>query len=283
MAVITISRGCFSHGKEIAEKVAEMLGFECVSREILIEAVRFFDISEKELLRSLHDAPSVLERMTHGREKYLSYIQVALLEHVKKDNVVYHGHAGHLLLPNIPHVLKVRILAELEERVRLLQQEKKISKDEALAFIRNDDRERANWTRYLYKTEISDPGLYDMVLNIGRLKIKDACDIICMAAKSETYTSTAESRKAVENLALSSHVKAALQDICDAEVRSESGQVYIKVKGQKLRKTGGASREVQQKVREQIRADLRREITHKVRKIPGVKEIFCDIDLPYYS
>ena len=28
MAIITISRGCFSHGKEIAEKVADRLGYQ---------------------------------------------------------------------------------------------------------------------------------------------------------------------------------------------------------------------------------------------------------------
>ncbi|MEJ2726794.1 MAG: cytidylate kinase-like family protein [Deltaproteobacteria bacterium] len=283
MAIITISRGCFSHGKEIAERVAESLGYECVSREVLIEAAHIFDVSEKKLLRSLHDGPTILERMTHGREKYLSYIQVALLEHVKKDNVVYHGHAGHLLLPKISHVLKVRVIAELEERVGFLQQKEQISKNKALAFIREDDKQRANWTHYLYGTEIGDPSLYDMVLNIGRLKIENACEIICTVARSETYKATVESRKAVEDLAISSHVKVALQDICAADVHSENGYVHIKAKGQKLRKTGGGSKEIQLRVREKIRADLTKEISQRVRKIPGVKGIFCDIDLPYYS
>jgi hypothetical protein len=35
MAIITISRGCFSHGQEIAEKVARRLEYECLSREVL--------------------------------------------------------------------------------------------------------------------------------------------------------------------------------------------------------------------------------------------------------
>ncbi|MGW8325474.1 MAG: cytidylate kinase family protein, partial [Desulfobacterales bacterium] len=60
MAVITISRGCFSHGQEIAEKVAKKLGYECVSREILVEAAQLFNVSEKKLIRSLNDAPNIL-------------------------------------------------------------------------------------------------------------------------------------------------------------------------------------------------------------------------------
>ena len=36
MSIITISRGSYSKGKEIAEKVAEELGFECIAREIIL-------------------------------------------------------------------------------------------------------------------------------------------------------------------------------------------------------------------------------------------------------
>lgn len=283
MAIITISRGCFSHGKEIAERVAEILGYECVSREILIEASKFFHVPEMKLLKSLHDAPTILERMTRGRERYLSYIEAALLEHVKRDDVVYHGHAGHLLLPESSHVLKVRVIAEQEERVALVREKKGISKEEALAFIQNEDRHRAAWTRYLYKTEVGDPGLYDIMINIGRLKIQEACEIICTAARSDIFRASVESKRAIDNLALSSHIRAALQDICEAEVSSDGGMVHVRVPGQKLRKTGFSTNRVQQKVREQIRADLTREIMETVKKIPEVKEVVCDIDLPYYS
>lgn len=39
-------------------------------------------------------------------------IQAALLEHVARDNVVYHGFAGQMLLEGIAHVLKVRVIAD---------------------------------------------------------------------------------------------------------------------------------------------------------------------------
>jgi hypothetical protein len=75
MAIITISRGCFSHGLEIAEKVARRLGYECLSREVLVDAAQLFDVSERKLIKSIHDAPNILERVTNGREKYLAYIK----------------------------------------------------------------------------------------------------------------------------------------------------------------------------------------------------------------
>ncbi|MFO7728435.1 MAG: methyltransferase domain-containing protein, partial [Desulfonatronovibrio sp.] len=91
MSIITISRGSYSWGKEIAEKVASKMGYDCISREILIEASKEFNIPEIKLVRALHDAPSALERFTHGRARYLSQIRKSLLQRLRHDNVVYHG------------------------------------------------------------------------------------------------------------------------------------------------------------------------------------------------
>ncbi len=283
MAIITISRGCFSHGREIAEKVAGMLGYECISREILIEASQLFNISEAKLIQSIHDAPSILERITHGKEKYLAYIQAALLERVKNDNVVYHGHAGHLLLAAIPQVLKVRVIADQAERAALMQRKENISKEKAETAIKNEDKHRTQWTRYLYKMDLNDPLVYDIIVNIGRLKVHDACEIICSAARSEAYKTTLESKKAISDLAIVSRVKAALQEICEAEVSSNDGHVHIKVEARKIRKTGQASPALQLHIFSTIKEDLTRQVIEIARKIPGIVEVVCDVELPYYS
>jgi cytidylate kinase len=283
MAIITISRGCFSHGKEIAEQVAKTLKYECLSQEFLMEASEFFSVPEKKLMESIHDAPGMLERITHAREKFLSQIQAALLEHVKKDNVIYHGYGGHILIPEVAHVLKVRVIAKMEDRIAFLQDKKRMSRDEAINFLEKEDKHRADWNHYFFKRDMSDPQLYDVVVNIGRLRLQDACEIICTAARSKSYRTTASSKKEINNLALSSHVKAVLQDICDAEVTANNGNIHIVVGGQKLRKTGITSPKTQAYIKEQIREDLTKEINEAVGEIPGVKEVVCDIDLPYYS
>ena len=63
MTVITISRGSYSRGKQIAELVATKLGFDCVAREILLKASSDFDVPEIEVKRAIHDAPSILTRL----------------------------------------------------------------------------------------------------------------------------------------------------------------------------------------------------------------------------
>ena len=283
MAVITISRGCFSHGQEIAEKVAKKLGYECVSREILVEAAQLFNVAEKKLIRSLNNAPNILERIVHGKERYLEYIKAALLEYVRKGNVVYHGHAGHLLLTEIPQVLKIRIIADKEDRINLLQKRENETKKAAAEIIENEDKNRAFWTRYLYKMDINDPKLYDIVINIGNLTIQDACEIICVAARGNSFRITDESKQAVEDLAIASHLRAALQPVCDAEVSVKEGDVYVTVSPQKRKKTGYASPALQQHIGEAYQTDLTRQINEIALKIPGVKKVFCQVEMPYYT
>jgi len=55
MPIITISRGSYSRGKDVAEKLAQRLGYECLSRDILLEASDEFNIPEIKLIR--RDAP----------------------------------------------------------------------------------------------------------------------------------------------------------------------------------------------------------------------------------
>jgi len=283
MAVITISRGSFSHGQEIAEKVAEMLGYECVSREILVEAAQLFKVSEKKLIRSIDDAPNILERMVHGKERYLEYIRAALLEYARKGNVVYHGHAGHLLLTEIPQVLKIRIIADKDDRIKLLQKRENVTKQAAAGVIENEDKNRTQWTRYLYKMDINDAKLYDIVINIGNLTIEDACDIICVAARSSSYLATDESKQAVEDLAIGSRLRAALLSLCDAEVFVKNGDVHVKVEAQKRKKTGYASPALQQHIGEAYQNDLTRQINEIALNIPGVNKVFCQVAMPYYT
>ncbi|RZB33320.1 MAG: hypothetical protein SRB2_04088 [Desulfobacteraceae bacterium Eth-SRB2] len=95
MGVITISRGSYSMGKEIAEKLAKKLDYNCISREILLKASEQFNVKEAKLIRALHDAPSFFDRFKYGKEKFSAFIHEVFLGHIRKDNVIYHGLAGH--------------------------------------------------------------------------------------------------------------------------------------------------------------------------------------------
>jgi cytidylate kinase len=230
MGIITISRGSFTTGKDIAERTALQLGYECTSREDLINASKKFNLEEIKLLSAIEDAPSILDRFTHGKHKYLVYIQAALLDYLKRDNIVYHGFAGQFFVKEVPHVLKIRITAELEDRLHILMDREKISHKEAQNLLRKIDDQRRKWCLKLYGTDPADSRLYDLVIHIDRLTVEDAVAIISQAAGLERFQTTAESKEALEDIALAAEVKTRLLDFKPTiGVTAQKGIVDVEV------------------------------------------------------
>ncbi len=62
------------------------------------------------LRNALEKPPSFWDRFSHKKYVYLTIFQAALTEEVRAGKVVC-GHAGHLLLRGVSHVLKPRALS----------------------------------------------------------------------------------------------------------------------------------------------------------------------------
>jgi cytidylate kinase len=228
MSIITISRGSYSKGKEVAEKVSARLGYECISREVLLEASREFNVPEIMLARAIHDAPSILDRIGFKKDRYIALIWSSLLRHFRKGNVVYYGLAGHFFVKDVPHVLKVRIIADLNMRVRSEVEREGLQRKEALHTIQHDDEERRKWSEYLYGINTSDPSLYDLVIHIGNMSTDDAASVICNTVALDTFKTTPESQQALEDIAVASQVKTALMNLApDVDVVASGGIVQI--------------------------------------------------------
>ena len=121
MSIITISKGSYYHGQDVARRLAKELGYDCVSREILLDASDQFSIPEIRLVGAIKDPPSIFGRLSVEKQKYINYIRAAFLKYMRKDNLVYHGFAGHFFLKEIPAVFKVRIIASMEYRIMTVE------------------------------------------------------------------------------------------------------------------------------------------------------------------
>ncbi len=260
MSVITISRGSFSYGKGIAEKLSEKLGYNAIAREVLIEASEEFNIPEVKLVSAVNDAPSIFDRFIDGKEKYMTYIEAALLRHLRKDNVVYHGFGGFYFLRDIPHVLRVRINADMEDRVKLLRERDHIPRKQALSQIRNLDRQRKKWSKHLYGIDPWDSSLYDLTVQVGKISVDDAVDIICSTAGLACFKTTPESQQAMDDLCLSAEVKAALIGIKRSiQVSAQNGVVYLRTT-----------------ILEYKKYEMEKNIRDIVERIPDVKDVKID-------
>ena len=259
MAIITISRGTFSGGESLAKCVAQRLGYHSINGELLGETARQYGVREEKLCEAIGKAPGVMECLHSDKKRYLACLRAALIREVKDDKAVYHGHAGHFLLDGVPHLIRVKVIANMEFRIRALTEHSNLTREEALQLIKKLDEKRVRWTRSLYHADWHQPSSYDVVIDRDEITLSDACDIVCHTASMGRYKVTPESRKAIEDLALSCHLEAAV-----SSNKSISGAKNVRIKAD------GGVVTIEGTVGSIVDADRVRML---VRKTPGVKEI----------
>jgi cytidylate kinase len=234
MAVVTISRGSASGGLLLAQKLGEKLGYEIVSREDVIREAARFGASEESLQEALLKPPTFWDRFKHERRRYLTLVQAALCERAQKDRVVYHGNAGHLLICVVPHVLRIRLIASMSFRIGKVMERQHMGRSEAIRYIENADRQRRDWTRFLYGKDWLDPILYDLVINLEAMTVDTAAEVVAAAVQQPEFQSTEASRKAMDDLVLASRVRAALasnEETASVEVKVEADDGVVSLKG----------------------------------------------------
>jgi hypothetical protein len=144
--------------------------------------------------------------------------------------VVYHGLAGHFFMQGIPNVLKVRITANIEDRVKEEIRRENISEKEARYILKKDDYERARWSMYLYGIDTNDPTLYDVVLHIDTMTVNDAVETLAALARRPCFQTTPESLTKIKDAYLTTMAKAALFDrFPTAEVQCSKHILRVKI------------------------------------------------------
>ena len=233
MPIITIYQGASGEGQELAETVAEALGYRCVGREVLVEASRRYGIPEAKLNEIVDKGPHWWERLLQDLRPYCVALQAALCELAHDGKVVYHGHVGHELLPGIGHVVKVLLTAPIEFRIEQLRRRQNLTNVAARRFIDEVDKARSRRLTAMFGTDWSDPNRYDLILNIGKMSREGAKRVIIEAAKLEEYQPTHASIQAFDDLALGARVHATLfvspeMRGSSLEVRADRGHIHVK-------------------------------------------------------
>ena len=261
MPIITIYQGASGEGQELAESVAEALGYRCVGREVLVEASRRYGIPEAKLNEIVEKGPHWWERLLQDLRPYRIALQAALCELAHDGKVVYHGHLGHELLPAIGHVLKVLLTAPIEFRIEQIRARQSLTDAAARHYIEEVDKARSRRLMAMFGTDWRDPNRYDLILNLGTMRREGAKRVIIEAAKLEEYQPTSASDQVFNDLSLGSRVYAALFASPDVrgsalEVRADRGHVHV---------TG------------RVDQGLEDEVVRLVKNVPGVTDVTTDV------
>jgi cytidylate kinase len=255
-----------SGGKKLAAMLADKLGYQCISRDVIIATADEYGVPESKLFEAIQRNPSIFQKFTFERSRYLAFIQATLCEYAKDDNLIYHGHAGHFLLEGVSHVLRVRILANMPFRIKGAVEQFGFSEKEAVKYIEKVDKQRVKWTKFLYGKDWRSPRLYDIVFNLEGMDLDFVCNMIQHAVAQPQFQATPASKKAMHDLLIASRTRAALARIPNIrlehlEVRADGGAVVIR------------GRTKLQKIMEAIQ--------ETAAHVPGVESVECTVEIDY--
>ncbi len=207
---LLISRGTMSGAAMIAECLAQHGGMRCVTREDLLAAVNSYGGLATRIAEQIRNAEHAYEQFSNIRRPYLILMRRALLECAREGGLAYFGYSGHLLVPRIAHFVRIRLIAPIEQRLARARRSLGCGEPEAREYLRNVDAERARWARMMYGVDIRDPAGYDICINLERLSLQGACELLAKARGQTDFQPTPGSLAHVENEYLATQVLAAL-------------------------------------------------------------------------
>ncbi len=216
MAIVTVSHEMGSGGAEIGAALAERLGYRYVDQDMITQAAHQYGVGEEKLTQLDETKPSLFERFDVETRQYITVLQSALLDVAELENVVLMGRGGQVLLRGITHVLRIRVMAPFDMRVKRVMKKMAGRMGESVdvrttaEMVRRNDHEKFGRMRYLYDVDWGDPALYDAVINTDKLSIEAGVDLIIGLLHRPELAATEASRQAVRDRALASRVRTAL-------------------------------------------------------------------------
>ena len=223
VAVITISREYGSGGGEIGRRVAKILNYDYVDKELIAEVAKRANVPESEVVKldekgedpiiyflkelfgedepqtvfqypNEHKGDNELKKIQKNasksnifdRDKQLKLFESVIESVWKRGNAVIIGRKANIILTDKPDTLRIRVIAPLEKRLKRIMRIEKLSRVDALNLIKESDGQRERYAKQYYDVDWDDPRLYDIVINTGKLTIEGAAYLIAEMAKRLT-------------------------------------------------------------------------------------------------
>lgn len=191
LPLITISREKGSGGKIIARLVVKKLGkkwrlyhkelIEKIAKSAHLKSKLVKEIDEKKLSLIDQIVADFFGKRYLSLTRYQKLLTKTIAEINQKGYAVIVGRGSEYLAP---HALKVRIICEMNQRIKSMMKFEKMTKAEAIKAIEKSDQERYEFIKTLYNHDIRKAHHYDLVIRTSEnLSLEDAASLIVLAAK----------------------------------------------------------------------------------------------------
>jgi cytidylate kinase len=234
MPVIALTQGMGSLAQDIAEQLADDLKLSTLQHEVAERVAEKMHVSKSLINRLRGGKAGALERMRTDRHALAIYTAEEVLDAAARGNVVIRGWGATQLLRAVPHIPCVRIMRPFDQRVDWLMKELGIDdRGLAEAEIRRSDQASASRMNDRFGVHWGDPVLFDLVINTERMSVQSCVDQLKALLQQPEFAETEASRALLQGMALSAHVRAALNAhdgtrAVDVAIESAGGRVTLR-------------------------------------------------------
>lgn len=199
---VTIARQYGSGGREIGEKVAEILGFKCVDRELVTLAAQKggfnADVIKKidenttsSLLYTLamgsnvFGAPHTAYNVDVPINDKLFILQSDIIKSLAEEGpCVFIGRCADYVLSEKKNRISIFLYGDMESRVkRIVERHEGIGEEEAMKLISKTDKRRMNYYNFYTGERWGNFANYHLLLNTSVLGIDGSARIIAEFVK----------------------------------------------------------------------------------------------------
>jgi cytidylate kinase len=212
MPLITVTTSIGCGAIEVSQKVADLLKVELYDDERLQQEALNMGYSSEDLKGFDEKAPGLFDRLLRRRPEIYNELMAAVIYEVAhRDEGIIIGHGATYFLKDFSCALHLRMHTSEQFRIRRLMDQLKISRETALNMIKNRDNELKTFLDFLFQIDWNDFSLYDLVINVDKLGIDVAAEMIVNLAQAETIKECSlAALESMEKLSLLKKVEAAV-------------------------------------------------------------------------
>ncbi|MEN8152020.1 MAG: cytidylate kinase-like family protein [Planctomycetota bacterium] len=189
---VTVSRQAGAGGTSVAVALARLLNAEegsvpwTVFDRELVKAVIHHHGLPREVERFLtEDAVPELQTIfteffggVTSRRGLTARTSETILRLARMGRAILVGRASHIVTRRLPGGLHVRLIASTGRRIERIRKLTGQSESEARTEVASRDRGRRSYVRKYFRSDVTDPMEFDLVLNTDRLTYIDAARVI---------------------------------------------------------------------------------------------------------
>ncbi|BBO76095.1 cytidylate kinase [Desulfosarcina widdelii] len=204
MAVITISRQFGAGGITLGKMIAEKMGYTFADSDIIQRVAKEANVSTEWIESFEKEAGSKLSRFISSmvskrwldrvlsdergyldEQIYLDYLVLIVAQFADEGDVVILGRGSQYILNDHPDAVHILLVDQFENRVKFMMKQYDMPQKKAERMVANEDRRRLSLFKRLGKSDYDNPQLYHLVLNMGRLDLDTARDMVCELVASQ--------------------------------------------------------------------------------------------------